>query len=223
MSQVFISYAREDRDLAQQLVTALERGGLRVWWDTEIPTGQTFSDVIDQAISKAACVIVLWSRNSVTSNWVLEEAAEARDRGILIPVLLEPVTIPRGFRRYQAADFSSWDGNAADPVLEKLISDVSLELGHPRSTEPPVSDSSRTPSPNKLWSRLEVRVLAIYGLAGLMVNQTASALLPSLSVPAWVVTALAWITFAGFPVALLIAWRWPHLKRARLTRKQGSK
>ena len=39
MSDVFISYAREDRGHAEQLAREFERQGWTVWWDKVIPPG----------------------------------------------------------------------------------------------------------------------------------------------------------------------------------------
>ena len=77
MSKIFISYASQDRLKAQVLATALEGQGLDVWWDRKILPGQAFDDVISKALGAAECVIVLWSKASVTSDWVREEASEA--------------------------------------------------------------------------------------------------------------------------------------------------
>jgi hypothetical protein len=61
------------------------------------------------------CVVVLWSRDSVTSEWVRIEAYEGQRRGILIPALLDDVTesIPLAFSLTQAASLVAWSGNAA--------------------------------------------------------------------------------------------------------------
>ena len=54
-------------------------------------------------LAAARCVIVLWSKDSCVSLWVLEEATDGRERGALIPVLIEAVRPPLGFRSIQAA------------------------------------------------------------------------------------------------------------------------
>ena len=61
MSDIFISYARPDRDRARQMAEALEQRGWSVWWDHEIPPGRNFDDVIEEALGAASCVVVLWS------------------------------------------------------------------------------------------------------------------------------------------------------------------
>jgi pantoate kinase len=65
MSDIFISYAKEDRGKAKDIAEALKRQGLSVWWDRSIPPGKTFDTVIEEALDAANCVIVLWSKTSV--------------------------------------------------------------------------------------------------------------------------------------------------------------
>ena len=62
MADIFISYAREDRQKAEQLAHALECQGWSVWWDRTIPTGKSFDKVTQEALDAAQCVVVLWSK-----------------------------------------------------------------------------------------------------------------------------------------------------------------
>lgn len=129
MSDIFISYASEDRNKAEKLAAALQSQGWSVWWDRAIPAGSQFVEVIDKAIADARCVVVLWSEASVAKNWVLEEAQDGLDRGILVPVLIDGVTPPRGFRRIQAANLSDWDGSVTAPQFQHLVRDMVGVLG----------------------------------------------------------------------------------------------
>ena len=131
MSDIFISYASEDRERARNLAAALEAQGWSVWWDRTIPTGKKFDEIIDEAVKDARSILVLWSRVSIVKDWVLEEAEDARERHILIPVFIENVKPPRGFRRYQAADLSDWDGATTAPPFQMLVTDIAAILGHP--------------------------------------------------------------------------------------------
>lgn len=104
MADVFISYAREDHDHIPGIVSALEAAGLSVFWDRSIPIGQTWRSLIGHNLKTAKCVLVVWSKASVESEWVQDEADEAKRRRILVPVLLEDVNPPLGFGAFQAAD-----------------------------------------------------------------------------------------------------------------------
>src|SRR6476619_1594902 len=70
---VFISYAKGDRSRAAELASILEPKGLSVWWDRDITPGRTFDDVIEEALTNARSVVVLWSAESVKSRWVRTE------------------------------------------------------------------------------------------------------------------------------------------------------
>ncbi len=124
MADIFISYAHEDAKRASMLAEALELRGWSVFWDRRIPAGKTFASAIGQAIAKARCIVVLWSATSVASNWVLEEAEEGRERSILLPVLLEDVRPPLGFRVIKAADLTGWQGEQDHPGLVGLFSAI---------------------------------------------------------------------------------------------------
>jgi hypothetical protein len=65
MTDVFISYASEDRTRAKKLAEALEAKGFSVWWDRNIIAGQTYDVVIERELETATSVVVLWSKHSV--------------------------------------------------------------------------------------------------------------------------------------------------------------
>jgi len=129
VSEIFLSYAGADRATVAPLVHALEAEGLQLWWDRDIDYRQSLHKVIEQALTAAPCVIVVWTRESVQSEWVLNEASDARKRDRLVPVLLDPVTPPLEFRHLQAADLSDWKGDSADPRFTRLHQGVVAMLG----------------------------------------------------------------------------------------------
>ena len=135
MSDIFISYVRDDRPIAQKLAQALETQGWSVWWDRRIPAGRTFDEVIEEAIDGARSVVVLWSKNSVASRWVRTEAAEGAERNTLVPILIElDLKIPLAFRRIHAADLNGWDGEDTE-ALQDLIDALATILGSPPKVE----------------------------------------------------------------------------------------
>ena len=111
MHDIFLSYASEDRARASELASTLEEQGWNVWWDRTILPGKTFDRVIESELNAATCVIVLWSKISVESQWVRAEAGDALNKGRLIPALLEDAEIPLVFRQIQAASLLDWTGD----------------------------------------------------------------------------------------------------------------
>jgi chemotaxis protein histidine kinase CheA len=129
VSDIFVSYASADRDRARAVAQALTDQGWSVWWDRTIPPGRQFDEVIEEALDSARCVVVLWSKASVASQWVKTEAAEAMRRKILVPVLIEDVKIPLEFRRLQAADLSTWTGGDTHEEVRKFFASIGTNVG----------------------------------------------------------------------------------------------
>src|SRR5215475_14078822 len=129
MTQIFISYASEDRDHAKALAQVLEGLRFSIWWDRKIPFSKAYDEVIAESLAAARCVLVLWTRTSVESRWVRSEASEAAAREALIPVLIEKgVKIPLEFRLLQAADLSGWDGDPDHLELKALVTQIEARL-----------------------------------------------------------------------------------------------
>jgi uncharacterized membrane protein len=126
MSDLFLSYAREDRECAESFAGALKNRGWTVWWDRRIQVGRSFSAEIERELDAAACVLVLWSRNSVASEWVQNEAAEAARRKVLVPVRIEDVRPPLEFRRLQAADLFDWRNGFTGLEFEACIASIEI-------------------------------------------------------------------------------------------------
>lgn len=125
---IFISYSREDRESASNLANCLTQEGFSVWWDRKIPSGKSFEAVIQSAIDQSKCVIVLWSNQSVESDWVKEEASLGKSRNTLIPILIDNVSIPLGFGRTHTANLVDWNFQQSDLEFKKLIEDIHLMI-----------------------------------------------------------------------------------------------
>jgi TolB-like protein/Tfp pilus assembly protein PilF len=127
--RVFLSYTRQDRAPAEQVIAALEQVGCRVWWDGLLDGGVAFATTTEDELECADAVVVLWSRTAVTSHWVLDEATRGRERGRLVPVSLDGAMAPLGFRQYQLLDLSKWRGSATAPEITNLLRAVMVVAG----------------------------------------------------------------------------------------------
>ncbi len=129
MADIFISYKREDRVWAEALSRGLERQGWTTWWDTRLAAGESFDKVIERQLDAAKCVIVLWSKASVESKWVIAEAGEGLEREIIVPVFIEEARPPLVFRRIHTARLIGWKKSGEEAMFVRLIADVSRILG----------------------------------------------------------------------------------------------
>jgi len=117
---IFLSYARADRERVEPLAHALRGAGFDLWWDALIEGGEAFARTIEERLERADVVVVAWSSASIVSDWVRDEAGQARALGKLVPVSLDGSEPPLGFRQYHAIDFSRWHGDAKAPEFAAL-------------------------------------------------------------------------------------------------------
>ncbi|MFL6725571.1 MAG: TIR domain-containing protein [Sphingomicrobium sp.] len=128
---VFLSYAHADRVKAQRLAAALQKSDYIVWWDALIEGGTRYARSIDDALQSADVVVVLWSAQSIASDWVRDEAAQGRDRHRLVPLSLDGTAPPLGFRQIQVIDLSGWRGRADERQIEPVRRAIAAAIGQP--------------------------------------------------------------------------------------------
>jgi len=121
MADIFISYKKEDFQLAERVVAALRVEGFEVWWDDGLNPKTAWDSALEREISAAAAVVVLWTPRSVGSEWVRTEAHYAQDRGKLVPVMLENCGIPLAFMLRQTVRLTEWQGARDDREWRKLL------------------------------------------------------------------------------------------------------
>jgi hypothetical protein len=127
MTDLFVSYAHEDRPIAAAIAQQFLKLGIEVWWDHELLGGDDFRNRISEILTRVPATIVVWSRRSVQSRWVLNEAAAASERHCLIPVAIDDETPPIDFRSLHTIDLKSWLPGDALPM--ELVKAVGGRLG----------------------------------------------------------------------------------------------
>jgi hypothetical protein len=99
-NDIFVSYSKIEPEITKSIVATLEKEGYRVWWDTNLVSGDEFSDVIRRELVGSRVVVVIWTTTSVNSKWVKAEATMADFDDKLVPVCprdLDPRNIPLPF------------------------------------------------------------------------------------------------------------------------------
>lgn len=167
MSDIFLSYSSVDRPRVQVIVAALEQRGWSVWWDQHILPGKTWDQTLGLELAAARCVVVVWSRHSVESDWVRTEALEGKQRGILVPVLIDQVECPWAFRTLQCANLVRWTGTASSPEFDGVASAVLEALS--KTPVPPVRTRSARDEAEKVLARAVQqrtnRLIAVFSCA----------------------------------------------------------
>lgn len=134
---IFISYSSRHRDLTAALAGSLEEqyGSGSVWWDRALEARAPFEPQIRTALEQARVVVVIWSAEATTSNWVYSEASDAARDGKLLNVRPADVpfaAIPKPFDVYHVDDLA-----ATDRILDTI---ASMMRGDPVPTRVPLAE-----------------------------------------------------------------------------------
>lgn len=148
MVDVFISYARENQEVAKRLAEAIGRQGYRVWWDEEIPPHLSYSQLIGEKIESAKAAVVIWSRGAAASEWVRAEADIARAARKLIQTSVDGTTPPLPFNLIQFAAIGDWNGEEDHPGWKAVKTSIAALCGPPTPATPaPVPAPTPPPAP----------------------------------------------------------------------------
>jgi TIR domain-containing protein len=136
MADVFISYSRARRALTQALALHLEAEGFSVWWDTDLLPVDNFRAEIDRQLDAAKAIVIIWTPESVKSEWVCAEAERARERRKLVnchaPGLV-PRRIPMPFNQTHSASLD--DRPAIVAAVRKLCARHAQKRGRRPATD----------------------------------------------------------------------------------------
>lgn len=186
MVDVFISYSRRDKEKVAMLARAIAQEGYDVWWDEELPPHRSYGDVITDKIARAGAAVVVWSADSVQSEWVRAEADMARNQRKLIQTALDNVMPPLPFNQIQFAEIGDWQGEPDHSGWRKVkvslgelcgersgagsgVQPVRQPLGE--SPSAPISQAPPVPGRGANWplfAGIGVALAALLGAAGFL-------------------------------------------------------
>jgi DNA/RNA endonuclease G (NUC1) len=122
---VFISYARTDKEIAENVAELLRSEGFDVWFDKRIYAGAKWEPMLMKKLASAKAVLVLWTERSVKRPWVLKEARIAMRSQRLVPARIDECELPKQFASVQTAMMPGWTGSSNHPELERLLAGLS--------------------------------------------------------------------------------------------------
>lgn len=125
VTDVFVSYSSRDLERVRKIVERLNEERLTVSWDRDIPAGQPYTKFLKDALDHSRVVLVVWSRESVGSDWVVSEAEYARARKRLVSCRIEMCTPSPPFNTFQTANLSDWAGDAGAQSWREVVDLIS--------------------------------------------------------------------------------------------------
>lgn len=168
MSDIFLSYASEDRELVRILAEALTQEGWSVSWNRTAPGEKTWQEVLEAELAAARGQVVVWSAKSAKRQWVIEEVEEGiRQRVPIFQALTDRVSPPLQFRSRQSVNLSAWDGGTGSPAFQNLARQIRKILGQPTPQETPEPEPARespeleTPVTRKMVNGVGMRFVLI--------------------------------------------------------------
>jgi TolB-like protein/Flp pilus assembly protein TadD len=99
-ADVFISYSREDKDRVLELATRLQAAGVSVWIDQGGIDGATlWGEEIVNALDRSKVLLLALTASAARSHNVAKEVVLVSERkGHILPVDLEPTSLPAGLK-----------------------------------------------------------------------------------------------------------------------------
>jgi hypothetical protein len=121
MTDIFISYRRDEQRECARIAEKLQALQFNVWFDAHLASGESFTKEIEAAVKRAKVVLVLWSPSAVSSRWVRNEADMGRERNVLVAVQIKPCDMPIEFRDIHFDPLHDPNFSDDDPQWLKIL------------------------------------------------------------------------------------------------------
>jgi TolB-like protein len=168
---VFISYASQDAAVANAVVDALEKQGIRCWIaPRDVTPGEFYADAIVHAIDAARALVLVLSQYAAVSHHILREVERASSkRHPVISLRIDRAVLPAGLEYFLNA--SQWlDASEGEPsrTFPKLVEAVRKAL----AGGSPTASGNATPSESVRGSKrrsLRRPLVAVVGLVAMAI------------------------------------------------------
>jgi hypothetical protein len=147
---VFISYSSKDVKMAEKIEKYLLAKKFSVWRDKSHIRNNWSKEIAD-AVSKSDIVILLWSENSLQSDWVKNEwlTARALQKPIQIVVVSALDKLPKPLSNIDAIDLQNKDVNSNNLIkLDKKLKQSNLLGEYDYNILPTIKHMPYDPNPN---------------------------------------------------------------------------
>lgn len=130
MTDVFVAYAREDRERVRPIADILREMGWDVWFDAS-EHSLDVNPVADTKLARAGAILVVWSEHARRSENVRSEAATGLYKNKLVQVRIDGGSPPRPFDQVDAVDLARWMPGSEDADWRRLVSQLRNCAGEP--------------------------------------------------------------------------------------------
>lgn len=213
MTDVFLSYARKNRERVRLIADGLTDDGYSLWWDTSLKAGDNYGIKIEQALAVTKTVVVCWSEQAKESLWVRAEATEALDNDKLIQLKLDESRMPLPFNVLNIISFAGWNGKRIAPEWSKLEGEIGEKTGRRSAPGDERAEARLTrEAPAELKQRLQgLGPVASVGIGLVLLTVFISTMTVMLGDDLIELGLYRTLTLAGFGAAclgaLMVFWR----------------
>ncbi|HKG11804.1 MAG TPA: toll/interleukin-1 receptor domain-containing protein [Pyrinomonadaceae bacterium] len=147
--EVFISYAAEDRQVADKVCEALERGGIKCWIaPRDVPVGADYEEAIVDAIASSRLLVLVLSSHSNASPHVkreIQNACSGDSAKPVVPLRIDDIEYNKALRYYLGS--AQWLDASTPPLeqhLDRLVEHVRSRLARSGDAARPVEPLTPT-------------------------------------------------------------------------------